>query len=152
MKILMVCLGNICRSPLADGLLQKKVSQKELDIVIDSAGTSNHHVGQSPDDRMTKTAKAYGTDISNLRARQFTQKDFDDFDLIYVMDQSNYKNVLSLARNEKDVAKVKLILEETHPNQLLEVPDPYFGGDQGFIDVYTMLDEATDQILKNIEQ
>ncbi|HIP33057.1 MAG TPA: low molecular weight phosphotyrosine protein phosphatase [Crocinitomicaceae bacterium] len=147
----MVCLGNICRSPLADGLLREKVSKKELNHIIDSAGTCDNHIGQSPDARMTKTAKSYGTDISNLKARQFSQSDFDDFDLIYVMDQSNMKNVISLARDQNDIAKVKLILNETHPEQNLEVPDPYFGGEQGFIDVYSMLNEATDQIIKNIE-
>ena len=146
----MVCLGNICRSPLADGLLRKKIAKKELDLVIDSAGTCDNHVGQSPDKRMTETAKSFGTDISSLKARQFSQRDFDEFDIIYVMDKSNLKNVLSLARNQEEIAKVKLILDETHPNQGLEVPDPYFGGNQGFIDVYKMLDEATDQILKNI--
>ena len=151
MKILMVCLGNICRSPLADGLLKEKINLNKIDHFIDSAGTSNHHVGQAPDHRMTATAKSFGTDISNLKARQFQSSDYDRFDLIYVMDKSNLENVLSLAKNELDRAKVKLILNESHPELNLEVPDPYFGGDQGFIEVYNLLDEATNQIIKNIK-
>lgn len=148
MKILMVCLGNICRSPLADGLLRKKVAKLGLDIKVDSAGTSSYHVGAKPDERMTETAKSFGCDIEYLRARQFVVTDFDLFDQIYVMDSSNYSNVMKLARNEGDRAKVELILNEVHPRENRQVPDPYFGGSQGFVDVYNMLDEATDKIIE----
>jgi protein-tyrosine phosphatase len=152
MKIVMVCLGNICRSPLADGLLRKKVADAGLDIEVDSAGTAGYHVGAPPDLRMQATAKSKGCPIGNLRARQFVVADFDRFDRIYVMDKSNQRNVLSLARSKKDEAKVELILNLTHPNQDLEVPDPYYGGDQGFLDVYTMLDEATDVLLSELKK
>ncbi len=148
MKILMVCLGNICRSPLADGLLREKVKQLNLDIVVDSAGTSNHHVGQAPDTRMSAIARQKGLTIDNLKARQFTKTDFGDFDLIFVMDKSNYSNVVALASSEEDRAKVHLMLNELHPNQDLEVPDPYFGGEQGFTDVYNLLDDATNALIK----
>ncbi|MEJ6617305.1 MAG: low molecular weight protein-tyrosine-phosphatase [Crocinitomicaceae bacterium] len=148
MKILMVCLGNICRSPLADGLLREKVKQLNLDIVVDSAGTSNHHVGQAPDTRMSAIASQKGLTIDNLKARQFTKTDFGDFDLIFVMDKSNYSNVVALASSEEDRAKVHLMLNELHPNQDLEVPDPYFGGEQGFTDVYNLLDDATNALIK----
>ncbi len=149
MKILMVCLGNICRSPLADGLMKSKVDALGLNVEVDSAGTSNYHAGQAPDARMRATARAKGLSIDQLQARQFNVQDFTDFDLIYAMDQSNYQNIIDLARTEDDKAKVHLILNESHPNKNLEVPDPYFGGDQGFIEVYELLDEATDAIIKN---
>jgi protein-tyrosine phosphatase len=151
MKILMVCLGNICRSPIADGLLRKKVEEHGLDIEVDSAGTSAHHVGEKPDERMRKTAKSFGTPIDFLRARQFTIEDFDAFDIIYAMDQSNYNNIITLAKNDADKAKVKLFLNELYPNENRAVPDPYFGGEQGFIDVYKMVDATTDKILEKLK-
>ena len=150
MRILMVCLGNICRSPMADGLMRKKVQDNQLDVYVDSAGTANCHVGGAPDTRMTATAKSKGIDISGLKARQFIVSDFDAFDLIYVMDQSNYNNVVRLARNETDIQKVQLILElRTSPHEI-EVPDPYYGGQDGFEHVYQLLDESTDIILKRL--
>ncbi len=152
MKILMVCLGNICRSPLADGLLRKKVKQQGLNIIVDSAGTSNFHVGEAPDARMRATAKQFDLSIDDLRARQFCKEDFANFDIIYAMDSSNYNNILKLSSSEADSAKVKLILNDSHPGKNLNVPDPYYGGDQGFIDVYNLLDEATDVIMNNLNQ
>ena len=147
----MVCLGNICRSPLADGLLRKKVSENDLSIVVDSAGTSGFHAGEAPDRRMRATAKELGCPIDNLRSRKFIVNDFDTFDVIYVMDKSNRSNVLSLARNKEDESKVKMILNESNPSMDLEVPDPYYGGDQGFIDVFNLLDEATNVIISKIK-
>lgn len=152
MKILMVCLGNICRSPLADGLLRKKVNENQMDVFVDSAGTANYHVGEKPDHRMIATAKSFGVDLNDLRARQFVVKDFDEFDLIYVMDKSNYNNVIHLAGNTDDKQKVRLILNELEPEMNLEVPDPYYGGEQGFIDVFKLLDKTTDIILKKISK
>ena len=148
----MVCLGNICRSPLADGLLRKKIAQLGLDVEVDSAGTSGYHTGEAPDARMRETARSVGCPIDDLRARQFLQEDFDRFDLIYVMDKSNQHNVLSLARTEKDAEKVRMILNESHPDQNLEVPDPYYGGAQGFMHVYELLDKATDVIINQLKQ
>ncbi|WP_338358720.1 low molecular weight protein-tyrosine-phosphatase [Yeosuana marina] len=143
-KILMVCLGNICRSPLAEGILKSKLPDDKY--VVDSAGTANYHVGATPDRRSIAVAKKYGIDISNLKGRQFSVKDFDDFDVIYVMDESNYNNVLSLARNEHDSSKVKFILNDVYPNKNFDVPDPYYGGEQGFENVYNMLNEACTRI------
>ena len=135
---------------MADGLMRKKVQDNQLDVYVDSAGTANYHVGGAPDTRMTATAKSKGIDISGLKARQFIVSDFDAFDLIYVMDQSNYKNVVRLARNETDIQKVQLILElRTSPHEI-EVPDPYYGGQDGFEHVYQLLDESTDIILKRL--
>jgi protein-tyrosine phosphatase len=139
MRILMVCLGNICRSPLAEGILQSKVNAA---IKVDSAGTAAYHVGELPDERSIAVAKNYGIDLTNQRARKFTVKNFDTFDLIYAMDESNYQNILSLARNNDDEQKVQLILNEVHPNSDTDVPDPYYGGNDGFENVYQMLDEA----------
>jgi len=152
MNILMVCLGNICRSPLADGLLRNKVKRDGLAAIVDSAGTANYHVGGPPDERMTETAMKNGIDISSLRARQFEVSDYDNFDLIYVMDKSNYHNVTRLARNDKDIEKVKLILDELgHSNTIQEVPDPYYGGQAGFDHVFDLLDRSTDIIIEKLK-
>ena len=124
LRILMVCLGNICRSPMADGLLRRKVKEQGLNIFVDSAGTANYHTGSAPDSRMIETARSRGTEIQDLRARQFTKSDFVDFDFIYVMDESNLINVLKLSENESNKEKVKLILDELYPNQNMNVPDP----------------------------
>ena len=119
MKILMVCLGNICRSPLAQGILESKVDSTEF--IVDSAGTAAYHVGNSPDKRSVAVAKKNGIDLSKQKARQFTVEDFSLFSKIYVMDLSNYENVIALSQNPEDKAKVNLIL-----NDLMEVPDPYY--------------------------
>ena len=152
LRVLMVCLGNICRSPMADGLLKKKVNGSGLNVFVDSAGTSNHHEGQAPDERMRETAAQFGVPIDDLRARQFEVSDFDNFDWIYVMDHSNYQNVLRLARNKEDHEKVKMILNEVSPGNNAPVPDPYYGGQRGFEIVFDLLDEATDSILNKIKE
>ena len=139
-KILMVCLGNICRSPLAEGILQSKVN-KEL-VFVDSAGTAAYHVGNLPDERSIAVAKQYGIDISNQQARKFTEKDFLNFDVIYAMDKSNYQNIISLATSDEDVEKVKMILNESQPDKNYSVPDPYYGGEIGFEEVYKMLNQG----------
>ncbi len=144
----MVCLGNICRSPLAQGILESKVNPGEVEV--DSAGTGAYHVGELPDPRSIEVAHKYGIDLTNQRARQFKVSDYDDFDLIYVMDESNRNNVLQLARNESDRNKVHRILDEIDPNANLEVPDPYFGGDSGFEHVYQLLNDACDRITRRL--
>ncbi|MCB4797466.1 low molecular weight protein-tyrosine-phosphatase [Neotamlana laminarinivorans] len=146
-KILMVCLGNICRSPLAEGILREKLSD---DFIVDSAGTSNYHIGATPDIRSVAIAKTNGLDISNLQGRQFKVEDFDAFDFIYAMDDSNFKNVIKLARNDEDIAKVSMILNEVYPNENYSVPDPYYGGEDGFKNVYNMLDEACTAIANKL--
>ncbi len=144
----MVCLGNICRSPLAEGILKSKLFR--ANVVIDSAGTGAYHINEKPDQRSIAIAKINGIDITNQRARKFFVKDFDEFDIIYVMDNSNYRDVIKEARNEDDIKKVKMILNEVFPNENLDVPDPYTGGNFGFKNVYKMLDEACDIIAKKI--
>ncbi|MFI0431339.1 low molecular weight protein-tyrosine-phosphatase [Mariniflexile sp. HMF6888] len=148
-KILMVCLGNICRSPLAEGILKSKLPSDSF--FVDSAGTGDYHIGKNPDSRSIAIARKHGLDISNLRGRQFNVLDFDKFDIIYVMDESNYRNVLLLARNEQDKAKVEFILNEVHPKQNHNIPDPYYGGNDGFENVYNMLDEACSIIATKLQ-
>ena len=140
----MVCLGNICRSPLAEGILSSKLPSNKF--YIDSAGTANYHIGHPPDRRSVEIAKKNQIDITKQRGRQLQVSDFDRFDIIYVMDNSNYQNVIQLARNEKDAKKVKLILNELYSNENMDVPDPYYGGDFGFKNVFEMLNEACDRI------
>ena len=147
-KILMVCLGNICRSPLAEGILQSKVNADT--VFVDSAGTAAYHIGNKPDERSINVAAKYGINIRNQRARKFSVSDFDEFDMIYAMDESNYQNILDVARNKDDEQKVQLILNESNPNSNLNVPDPYYGGNQGFENVYKMLDEACEIIAKKL--
>lgn len=145
----MVCLGNICRSPLAEGILKSKVNPTQ--VIVDSAGTGAWHSGELPDKRSIAIAKKYGIDITDQRARIFTPEDFLHFDKIYVMDKSNYVNVCKLAPNDELIDKVELILNESHPNQDLEVPDPYYGGEQGFENVFQLLNEACDVVKNKIE-
>ena len=144
----MVCLGNICRSPLAEGILKSKVYS--FKTFVDSAGTGAYHIGKKPDIRSIAIAKINGIDITDQKARKFTVEDYDNFDIIYAMDNSNFDDILELARNDEDKAKVKLILNEVFPDENLDVPDPYYGGDFGFRNVYKMLDEACDIIAKNL--
>lgn len=147
----MVCLGNICRSPLAEGILrQKLLALQNHSILVDSAGTSSYHIGEHPDERSIANAARHGVDISTLRARQFTVKDFDAFDLIYTMDSSNYNDVIARARNEKDRKKVELILNALQPGSNRSVPDPYFGAEEGFEIVFRLLNDACDQIIRKI--
>ena len=144
----MVCLGNICRSPLAEGILKQKT--KEKDVVVDSAGTASYHIGKLPDSRSIEIANKYKIDISNQRARQFSEMDFDNFDKIYAMDTHNYASIISLSRHQSDRAKVDLILNEINPKSFNSVPDPYYGEGDGFQKVYDMLDEACDNIMKKL--
>ena len=147
-RILMVCLGNICRSPLAEGILKSKVNSAK--VLVDSAGTGGWHIGALPDARSIEVAINNDIDITDQRGRKFTISDFDDFDIIYVMDRSNYENVISLSRNQSDKEKVKMIRDEILSTQGSDVPDPYFGGESGFDFVYQMIDEVCDVIAKKL--
>jgi len=149
MKILMVCLGNICRSPLAEGILYSK--GKHLNIVVDSAGTAAYHIGKQPDIRTIEIANKYSIDLNQKRARQFSILDFDKFDIIYAMDTNNYAHLISLANSEKERNKIRMILNEINPKSYQSVPDPYYGGENGFQDIYNMLNKACEKIIQNIE-
>lgn len=142
----MVCLGNICRSPLAEGILKSKINS--TDIYVDSAGTSAFHENELPDRRSIQVANKYGIDLTDQRSRPFRKSDFKKFDIIYAMDKSNKKNILKLADSDSDRNKVRLILNESNPGLNLDIPDPYYGGDQGFENVCKMLDEACQTIVE----
>ncbi len=151
-KILTVCLGNICRSPMAQGILRKKISERGMDIKVDSAGTADYHVNEAPDPRSVETLLKYDNDISDLRGRQFITEDFDNFDLIIPMDEDNYGHIIKLARSKEDSRKVKMLMNYLYPGENISVPDPYFGGPEGFDRVYEMIDKATDKLLQDIQR
>ena len=142
----MVCLGNICRSPLAEGILQSKLNSDAY--FIDSAGTGGYHIGNPPDSRSIAVAKKYGIDISKQKCRQFTIQDFLLFDIIYVMDQSNYNTIIKLAKDEDQKSKVKFLLAENH-NENKQVPDPYYD-DNGFEHVFKLIDDACNALVKKL--
>ncbi len=147
MRILMVCLGNICRSPLAEGILLNRIEKYNLDWKVDSAGTSSYHAGSLPDPRSITIAEKNGIDITYQRSRHFTVEDFDKFDLILTMDSSNYQNVKKLATNTTDINKIDLIMNYANPGRNIKVPDPYWG-ELGFEKVFGMLEKAVEGMLK----
>ncbi|MFE3848924.1 low molecular weight protein-tyrosine-phosphatase [Flavobacterium sp. LB3P45] len=147
-KILMVCLGNICRSPLAEGILASKLPKNKFKV--DSAGTGSWHIGRSPDDRSIAVAKKYNLDISTQKGRQFSTSDFNSFDYIFVMDNANYDDVMQLAQNQEQREKVHLVLNALFPDENVDVPDPYFGLPNGFEIIYNMLDDACNVIAKQL--
>ena len=146
-KVLMVCLGNICRSPLAEGVLKSLVDSQN--IYVDSAGTGGYHIGALPDERSIAVAKKHHIDITDQRARKFKYEDLNDFDHIFVMDRSNLADVLAITTTQTQVDKVKLLLDQGS-GSTLEVPDPYYGGDDGFDKVYALVYEACQRIAKQL--
>ena len=149
MKILMICLGYICRSPLAEGILQDKIAENNLDWTVDSAGTGSWHIGELPDHRSIATARKRAIDLTKQRARQFQKEDLDAFDLVLAMDKSNLRDILKHAKTEEQRTKVKLILNFSRPYSDLEVPDPYY--DNNFELVYKLLDEACESMISNFK-
>lgn len=147
-KVLMVCLGNICRSPLAEGILKSKIDTSKIEV--NSAGTGGWHVDELPDPRSIEVAQQHGLDITDQRGKQFSTYDFEIYDHIFVMDNSNYRDVVKLATSASEKEKVQLILEETFPGEKRDVPDPYYGGDQGFENVYQMLNAACKTIAERL--
>lgn len=151
-KILLVCLGNICRSPMAEGVLRAKAMERRLPITTDSAGTGDYHVGEAPDRRACAAMACKGIDITDLRARQFTALDYRDFDLILAMDANNLRDIQRLAPDTGLAKKARLIMDHAPAHPERSVPDPYYGGDSGFDEVYAMLDVACDNLLDELER
>jgi protein-tyrosine phosphatase len=149
MKILMVCLGNICRSPLAEGILKSKISQAGLDWIVDSAGTNGCHIGEPPHRLSQKVAQIHHIDLSDLRARNFIVDDFDRFDKIYAMAEEVVIEMRQIAGKRFDGKKVKLLMNELNPGKDIDVPDPWYGPEAGYHEVYKMLDAACSKIMEN---
>jgi protein-tyrosine phosphatase len=149
MKILMVCLGNICRSPLAEGIMKSKIQQKGLDWEVDSAGTGHWHIGQLPDKRSIAIAKKYNIDITDQRGKQLRSKDLDTFDRIFAMDTANYRDILRLATTDTQREKVDLIMNLLNTGSNQDVPDPYYD-DNGFEEVFRMLEAACDAFVEKM--
>jgi protein-tyrosine phosphatase len=147
MKVLMVCLGNICRSPMAEGILRHLADGAGLDWVVDSAGTSDWHIGSAPDSRAVQACRKNGVDISDQHARQLKQSDFENFDVILTMDDNNLASVIDLAKSHNDMAKVISILEYASI-QNEEVPDPYY--DNRFEEVFELLWESCSEIIRRV--
>lgn len=136
---------------MAQGILENKIETRGLDITVDSAGTSDYHVGESPDQRAIAKSAEHGIDISHYRGRQLMPSDFDIYDCILVMDSSNYENAIALVDDVEKQKKVKMVLNYSFPSENRSVPDPYFGGEEGFEHVYQLLDHALDQFLDQIQ-
>jgi len=147
---MMVCLGNICRSPLAEGILQDKVNKRGLDWEVASSGTAGYHVGELPDSRSMDISRKHGVDISHQRSQKFQPSFLDEYDFILAMDLNNYEDILSLCTTDKQRQKVQLIMDYGDDPSIREVPDPYYGGRDGFANVYDMLDEATEGFLQTL--
>lgn len=150
-SVLLVCLGNICRSPMAHGIFRDKAEKAGLDIKIESAGTSGYHVGEPADERAIATLKSKGINILDLRSRQFLESDFDDYDYIITMDESNQNNLMRIANELEHTNIPEMVMNLSYPTQNISVPDPYYGGSTGFEDVYKMLDEALSVLIERME-
>ena len=148
MKILMVCLGNICRSPLAEGILQDKISKAGLNWTVESAGTESYHIGEPPHHLSQKVAKCYGIDISHQRARRFTAADFKQYDKIYALSKDVLQEMKHLARQQFESGKVELLMNELHPGKNMDVPDPWYGPEPGYHEAYKLIEAACDSIVR----
>lgn len=148
MKILFVCLGNICRSPMAEYILKRKCKTYNLDWEIGSAGTENYHVGKNADERGIRTAMKFGTDMRTHKARQLTQLDFDEFDIIYSMATDVKIEMSYIAKSETRMKKVKLFMDELFPGKLQSVPDPWYGDEKDFVPVYELVDRVCEEIIQ----
>jgi len=149
-KIIFVCLGNICRSPVAEGIMLHLKEKYQLDVEIDSAGTASYHIGEAPDRRTIANAAKHGIDLTNLRARQFEVKDFDKFDWILAMDINNMNTLKRMTVEQKHLQKIKLMLDFAHSFSNAEVPDPYYGTEKDFELVFNLVDKACRSIVNQI--
>jgi protein-tyrosine phosphatase len=152
MKILMVCLGNICRSPLAEGILEAKARAAGLKWEIDSAGTNGYHVGEAPHPLSQKVARLNGIDISGQRCRRFVKEDMQRFDRIFVMDREIYQDVKRIAGKEWQASKTEYMLNLLYPGENREVPDPWYGTEEGYHVVFELLDKACDALIQSFSR
>jgi protein-tyrosine phosphatase len=151
MRVLMVCLGNICRSPIAEELFRDACNQLHMHVEVDSAGTANYHIGKAPDRRMIETAAKFGHDISSLKARQFKSADFELFDLIFAMDEDNYNDILRLARNDEQKKKVYRFQEFANIDEPNYVPDPYYGTMKDFEHTFNVVKQSAQLIAEKLK-
>jgi len=150
-KILMVCLGNICRSPMAEGIVKHEFAKNGIDIQVDSAGTAAYHTGESADERGQAELAKHGIDISDERATKLSPYHLEEYDMIYAMDRQNYADILALCKDDKEREKVDMFMNIAHPGKFISVPDPYYGGKEGFAEVYKMLKESAEALVKKIK-
>ncbi len=143
----MVCLGNICRSPMAEGIVRKEFADNGIDIQIDSAGTAAYHVGEGADNRAQAELRKHGIDISDERAQKFIPTHFQEYDLIFAMDRENYADIIYQAQSDEEIAKVEMLMNMIEPGKNISVPDPYYGGDEGFKEVYRMIKKAAEVLV-----
>ncbi len=148
MKILMVCLGNICRSPLAEGILQDKAFKAGLTWSIESAGTNHYHTGEPPHPLSQKVARLNGIDISLQRARRFTGEDVEKYDRIYALAGDVLEEIKRIAKHKFDPAKTELLLNELYPGKDMDVPDPWYGPEPGYHEAYKLIEQACESIIK----
>jgi protein-tyrosine phosphatase len=151
MRILMVCLGNICRSPLAEGILQHKAKEAGLNWTVDSAGTNSYHIGEPPHPLSQKVARLNGIDICNQRARRFVKEDIDRYDKIYAMADDVLDDIKRIAKEKYDPKKVDLFLNELYPGKNASVPDPWYGTEPGYHEVYELISNVCDEIVSKYE-
>lgn len=151
MNILFVCLGNICRSPMAEGILRQKFRDNGIAGLVESAGFESYHINEPPDDRAIETAKAHGIDIRAKRAKLFSSEDFDRFDRIYVMDEKNFRDISFFIRNDQDKAKVDFVMNLLEPGRNSAVPDPYYRRIEACEEVFGVLSRACDVIINRIK-
>lgn len=152
MRILMVCLGNICRSPIAEGIMQHKINEHGLDWEVDSASTNVYHTGEPPHRYSQEICKLNGIDISDQRARRFQKSDLDQYDKIYVMANDVYEDVQHILNYKDHEGKVVLFLDELEDAKGQSVPDPYYGGKDGFVHVYELIDRTCNTIIEKYNQ
>ena len=150
MKILFVCLGNICRSPIAEGILISKLKKKGIQAEVESAGFESYHINEPPDPRALKIAEKHGIDITKHKCRLFVADDFDKFDTIYVMDTSNYRDVQYFSRTDEDMDKVKYLLS-VFDGKKKSVPDPYYGGESGFDNTFKLIEDSCEKIAEMLD-
>ncbi len=152
MRILMVCLGNICRSPIAEGVLRLKVKQHGLNWVVESAGTESYHIGEAPHHFSQKICRVHGIDISEFRAAKFTAEDFGRYDMIYAFADDVYREIKRIGGGKADMSRVQYFLNELHAGSNASVPDPYYGAEEGYKTVYDLIDKTCDAVIKKYKE